>query len=59
MDGKVIATGGGAALKYQNMQVFKRNGGKIFFLEVGAETAFVRIQPSVRRGSQSRSVTLG
>lgn len=44
MDGKVIATGGGAALKYQNMQVFKRNGGKIFFLEVGAETAFVRIQ---------------
>jgi shikimate kinase len=44
MDGKVIATGGGAALKYQNMQVFKRNGGKIFFLEVGAETAFLRIQ---------------
>jgi shikimate kinase len=44
MDGKVIATGGGAALKYQNMQVFKRNGGKIFFLEVGAETAFRRIQ---------------
>lgn len=44
MDGKVIATGGGAALKYQNMQVFKRNGGKIFFLEVAAETAFLRIQ---------------
>ena len=44
LDGKVIATGGGAALKYQNMQVFKRNGGKIFFLEVGAETAFARIQ---------------
>jgi len=44
MDGKVIATGGGAALKYQNMQVFKRNGGKIFFLEVGAETAFARIE---------------
>jgi len=44
MDGKVIATGGGAALKYQNMQVFKRNGGRIFFLEVGAETAFARIQ---------------
>ena len=44
MDGKVIATGGGAALKYQNMQVFKRNGGKIFFLEVGPETAFARIQ---------------
>ena len=43
MDGKVIATGGGAALKYQNMQVFKRNGGKIFFLEVGPETSFARI----------------
>ncbi len=44
LDGKVIATGGGAALKYQNMQMFKRNGGRIFFLEVGAETAFQRIQ---------------
>jgi shikimate kinase len=43
LDGKVIATGGGAALKYQNMQVFKRNGGKIFFLEVGPETSFARI----------------
>jgi shikimate kinase len=26
------------------MQVFKRNGGRIFFLEVGPETAFARIQ---------------
>ena len=43
LDGKVIATGGGAALKYQNMQVFKRNGGRIFFLEVGPETSFARI----------------
>lgn len=44
LDGKVIATGGGAVLKYQNMQVFKRNGGRIFFLEVGADTAYARIQ---------------
>ena len=43
LDGKVIATGGGAVLKYQNMQVFKRNGCRIFFLEVGPETAFERI----------------
>ena len=44
LDGKVIATGGGAALKYQNMQVFKRQDSRIVFLEVGPETAFARIQ---------------
>ncbi|HYE99476.1 MAG TPA: shikimate kinase [Planctomycetota bacterium] len=42
LDGKVIATGGGAVLKYQNMQVFKRNGCRIFFLEV--RTALPRTQ---------------
>ena len=57
MDGKVIATGGGAALKYQNMQVFKRNGGKIFFLEVGAETAFVRIQGDETTRSRRPALT--
>jgi len=44
LDGKVIATGGGAALKYQNMQIFKRQDSRIFFLEVGADAAFARIQ---------------
>lgn len=44
LDGKVIATGGGAVLKYQNMQVFKRAGSRIYFLEIGAETASSRIQ---------------
>ncbi len=45
LDGKVIATGGGAVLKYQNIQILKRQGrGVVFFLEVGAETAFGRIQ---------------
>jgi shikimate kinase len=44
LDGKVIATGGGAALKYQNMQIFKRQDSRIFFLEVGPEAAFSRIQ---------------
>jgi shikimate kinase len=57
MDGKVIATGGGAALKYQNMQVFKRNGGKIFFLEVGAEVAFHRIQEDVSSRSRRPALT--
>ena len=57
MDGKIIATGGGAALKYQNMQVFKRNGGKIFFLEVGAETAFRRIQGDETTRSRRPALT--
>jgi shikimate kinase len=57
MDGKVIATGGGAALKYQNMQVFKRNGGKIFFLEVGAEAAFARIEGDVANRSRRPALT--
>lgn len=57
MDGKVIATGGGAALKYQNMQVFKRNGGKIFFLEVGPETAFRRIQEDATSRSRRPALT--
>jgi shikimate kinase len=56
LDGKVVATGGGAVLKYQNMQAFKRAGAKIFFLEVGAETAFRRIQQDA--GSRSRRPAL-
>ena len=51
LDGKVIATGGGAVLKYQNMQVFKRAGSRIYFLEIGPETASDRIQgdPTTRQ----------
>jgi len=44
LDGKVIATGGGAVLKYQNMQVFKRAGAVVFFLKVSPEAAYERIQ---------------
>jgi len=44
LDGKIVATGGGAVLKYQNMQLFKRAGGLVFFLKVSPETAFNRIQ---------------
>jgi shikimate kinase len=47
LDGKVIATGGGAPLKYQNMQVFKRQDSRIFFLEVGPDTAFARMASDV------------
>lgn len=43
LDGKVIATGGGAVLKHKNMQVLARNG-KIFYLEVEPETAYQRLQ---------------
>ena len=57
LDGKVIATGGGAALKYQNMQAFKRNGSRIFFLEVGAETAFGRIQADAESRARRPALT--
>jgi shikimate kinase len=57
LDGKVIATGGGAALKYQNMQIFKRNGGRIFFLEVGPETAHGRIGEDATSRSRRPALT--
>ena len=43
LDGMVIATGGGAPLKYKNMQVLKRNGGRVFYLEIQADTALLRM----------------
>jgi len=39
------------------MQVFKRNGGRIFFLEVGAETAFQRIQGDESTRSRRPALT--
>jgi len=57
LDGKVIATGGGAALKYQNMQVFKRQDSRIFFLEVGPETAFGRIQSDATTRARRPALT--
>ena len=57
LDGKVIATGGGAALKYQNMQVFKRQDSRIFFLEVGAETAYARIQDDATTRARRPALT--
>jgi shikimate kinase len=57
LDGKVIATGGGAVLKYQNMQCFKRAGAKVYFLDVGAQTAFRRIQGDAENRSRRPALT--
>ncbi|MBI2930864.1 MAG: shikimate kinase [Planctomycetes bacterium] len=43
LDRKVIATGGGAALRYRNIRNLKRQG-IIIFLEVAADTAFDRLR---------------
>ncbi len=43
LDGKVIATGGGAVLKHKNIQALKRNG-IVFHLEVSAGTAYSRME---------------
>jgi shikimate kinase len=39
------------------MQVFKRNGGRIFFLEVGPETAFRRIQADASSRTRRPALT--
>jgi shikimate kinase len=41
-DFKVIATGGGAALRYRNIRNLKRRG-IVFFLEVAPDTAYSRL----------------
>ncbi|OGL45366.1 MAG: hypothetical protein A2W05_11645 [Candidatus Schekmanbacteria bacterium RBG_16_38_10] len=43
LDGKIIATGGGAVLKYKNMQGLKRNG-VIILLDVEPDVAYERIK---------------
>jgi shikimate kinase len=43
LDGHVIATGGGAVLRYKNIRNLKRNS-VIVFLSVSADTAYERIQ---------------
>jgi len=43
LDGKVIATGGGAVLKHKNMQALKRNG-VVVHLGVSADAAFERMR---------------
>lgn len=41
-DNRVIATGGGAVLRYKNIRHLKRNS-MVFFLDVGPESVFERI----------------
>lgn len=55
-DGKVIATGGGAALRYKNIQQLKRNG-VVFYLEVGAETAYERFRGDPRSKDRRPALT--
>ena len=43
LDGKVIATGGGAVLRYKNIRAMKRNG-LLFFMDVDAPHAYERIR---------------
>lgn len=43
LDGVVIATGGGAVLRYKNIRNLKR-GGKVVYLKVRPDTAVHRIQ---------------
>ncbi len=43
LDGRVIATGGGAALRYRNIRNLKRRG-VVFFLDVGADAAYERLK---------------
>lgn len=56
LDGRVIATGGGAVLRHKNIQLLKRNG-KIFFLDVTPETAFGRIAEDASSRSRRPALT--
>lgn len=57
LDGKIVATGGGAVLKYQNMQVFKRAGGLVIFLRISPQTAYERIQGDPASRSRRPALT--
>ncbi|MBI2898827.1 MAG: shikimate kinase [Planctomycetes bacterium] len=55
-DGIVIATGGGAVLRYKNIRNLKRNS-RVFFLEVGAESAYERFQSDPATQNRRPSLT--
>jgi len=55
-DGLILATGGGAALRYKNIHLLKRNG-VVVFLEVGAESAFQRSQGDPSSPARRPSLT--
>jgi shikimate kinase len=56
LDGKIIATGGGAVLKHKNIQVLKRHG-TIFYLEVTPEASFERMQADASTRERRPSLT--
>jgi shikimate kinase len=55
-DGRVIATGGGAALRYKNIHNLKQNG-LVFFLDVGPEEATKRITADPKTRSRRPPLT--
>ena len=55
-DGRVIATGGGAALRYKNIHNLKNNG-VVFFLDVGPEEATKRIKADPKSRSRRPPLT--
>ena len=56
LDGRVIATGGGAALRYKNIHNLKNNG-LVFFLDVGPDEAAKRITADPKSRSRRPALT--
>jgi len=56
LDGRVIATGGGAALRYKNIHNLKNNG-VVFFLDVGPEEAAKRITADPKSRTRRPALT--
>jgi shikimate kinase len=56
LDGHVIATGGGAVLRYKNIRNLKRNS-VVVFLSVCPDTAFERIQRDPKSRSRRPALT--
>jgi shikimate kinase len=56
LDGRVIATGGGAALRYKNIHNLKSNG-IVFFLDVGPDEAAKRIVQDPKSKSRRPALT--
>jgi shikimate kinase len=56
LDGRVLATGGGVVLKYQNIHALRRNG-VVFFLDVAPETAYGRLQGDATTAARRPALT--
>ena len=56
LDGRVIATGGGAVLKYKNIQCLKRNGITVF-LDANVDSVYERIQSDPMTPTRRPSLT--